>query len=91
MKILKDLFFIDIKPGKSGPISHVIIFNPHKIIQNHHLKKTPGLVEASYNMLIDRALDIGAKDMLENDPEPTAAPAVAPVAVANDLDELLKV
>ncbi len=89
MKILKDLFYIDIKPGKSGPISHVFIFNPHKIIQHHHLKKTPGLVEASYNMLIDRALDIGAKDMLEGDPEPAAAPAAA--AVTDDLDELLKV
>jgi hypothetical protein len=83
MKILKDLLFIDIKPGKSGPISHVIIFNPHKVIQGHHEKKTPGLLEASYNMLIDRALDIGAKDMLERDP--------APAAITDDLDELLKV
>lgn len=94
MKILKDLFFIDIKPGKSGPISHVIIFNPHKVIQHHRQKKTPGLVEASYNMLIDRALDIGAKDMLEGDPEPaTTASAVASVAAAvtDPLDELFKV
>jgi hypothetical protein len=73
MKILKELFFIDIKPGKSGPISHVIIWNPHMIIRHHHQKKTPGLVEATYNMLIDRALDIGAKDMIESE-EPAADP-----------------
>ncbi len=66
MKILKELSFIDIKPGKSGPISHVIIWNPHMVIRHHHEKKTPGLVEATYNMLIDRALDIGAKDMIDN-------------------------
>jgi hypothetical protein len=52
-------------------------------------------VEASYNILIDRALDIGAKDMLEGDPQPAATPApaaarVAAAAVTLDLDELLK-
>jgi hypothetical protein len=64
MKILKELWFIDIKPGKSGPISHVIILNPHFVIRKHHAMKTPGLTEASYNMLIDRALEVGAKDMV---------------------------
>jgi hypothetical protein len=101
MKILKELFFIDIKPGKSGSISHVIIFNPHKVINYHHQKKTPGLVEASYNMLIDRAIDIGAKDMLDSNPQlyvapdhapvPAAAPVAENIAVSDDLDELLKV
>lgn len=65
MKLLKSLNFIDIKPGKSGPISHVIIWNPHIVIRHHHEQKTPGLMEASYNMLIDRAIEIGAKDMIE--------------------------
>lgn len=65
MKILHDLGFIDIKPGKCGPISHVIIWNPHLIIRGHYERKTPGLVEASYNMLLDRALEVGAKDMTE--------------------------
>lgn len=101
MKILKELSFIDIKPGKSGPISHVIIFNPHTVINYHHQKKRSGLVEASYNMLIDRAIDIGAKDMLESDPQlyaaldhamvPSAAPVAETIAVTDDLDELLKV
>lgn len=78
MKILHDLTFIDIKPGRSGAISHVLIWNPHIIIRYHHDRKTPGLVEASYNMLLDRALEIGAKDMTEG-MAPTGAEK-APVA-----------
>lgn len=69
MKLLHDLGFIDIKPGKSGSISHVIIWNPHFVIRDHHGKKTPGLMEATYNMLLERALEIGAKDMTEPPPE----------------------
>jgi hypothetical protein len=66
MKILDDLRFINIKPGKSGSISHVIIFNPHLVVREHYENKTPGLVEASYNMLLDRAIEVGAKDMTES-------------------------
>lgn len=76
MKLLHELGFIDIKPGKSGAISHVIIWNPHLVIREHYAKGTPGLVEATYNMLLDRAFEIGAKDMTaplpEADPAPTA-------------------
>jgi hypothetical protein len=68
VKLLHELRFIDVKPGKSGPLSHVIIWNPHYVIRWHHTQKTPGLVEATYNALVDRALDIGAKDM--TDPMP---------------------
>ncbi len=54
------LKFIDIKPGKSGAISHAIIWNPHWVIRWHHGHKTPGMVEANFNALLDRALEIGA-------------------------------
>jgi hypothetical protein len=64
IKILQDLGFIDVKPGKSGPISHVIIWNPHYVIRSHHDRKTPGLVEANFNALLDKALEIGANDMV---------------------------
>jgi hypothetical protein len=77
MKLLHDFGFINIKPGKSGPISHVIIWNPHLVIREHYEKGTPGLIEASYNMLLDRALEIGAKDMTEPPPEAALAAAVA--------------
>jgi hypothetical protein len=43
----------------------------------HHHNKTPGLTEASYNALLETALDVGAKDMTE----PVAIPA-APAAPA---------
>ncbi len=80
IQLLHKLNFINIKPGKSGPISHVIIWNPHWIIRWHHTAKTPGLVEANFNALLDRALEIGAKDMIDEIPwmsAPTAAPTVA--------------
>jgi len=74
MKLLHRLRFIDIKPGRSGPYSHVLILNPHRIIRMHYEKKTPGLIEANFNALLERALEIGAKDMLEpNPPTPLAA------------------
>lgn len=76
MKKLQELRFIDIKPGKSGPMSNAIIWNPHLVLRWHHEQKTPGLIEASYNSLVEWALDIGAKDMTD----PEAAPFGSPVA-----------
>ena len=66
MQLLHKLHFIHIKPGRSGQFSHVLILNPHRIIRWHHEQKTPGLVEANFNALLGRALDIGANDMLDN-------------------------
>jgi hypothetical protein len=88
MKMLHDLEFIDIKPGKSGPLGNAIIWNPHYILRWHHHIKTPGLMEASYNALIETALDVGAIDMTQPwdvphsprtapPPPPPSAPAPA--------------
>jgi hypothetical protein len=77
--LLHQLHFIDIKPGKSGPISHAIIWNPHRVIRWHHAQKTLGLVEANFNALLDRALEVGAKDMLDEIALSTAA-ALTPTA-----------
>ena len=76
MKKLQELHFIDIKPGKSGPMSNAIIWNPHLTLRYLHDQKTPGLTEATYNALIEWALEVGAKDM--TDPFPSLA--VTPVA-----------
>lgn len=65
MKKLQELKFIDIKAGKSGPMSHAIIWNPHLAIRHHYQQKTPGLLESSYTALLERALEVGAKDMTE--------------------------
>jgi hypothetical protein len=80
MKKLQELEFIDIKAGKSGPMSNAIIWNPHYILRWHHHIKTPGLTEASYNSLIETALDIGAQEMVIpwNPISPRTAPAPAP-------------
>ncbi len=71
LKKLRDLHFIDIKAGKSGPLSHALIYNPHFVIRWHHMKDTAGLTEASYASLVEWAIDIGATDMTdtENAPE----------------------
>jgi hypothetical protein len=79
MQLLQALKFIDIKPGNSGPISHVLIWNPHRVIRWHHDQKTPGLVEANFNALLSRALDIGANDMMD---EVAVAPAAGEAAKA---------
>jgi hypothetical protein len=78
VKILQDLRFIDVKAGKSGPISHVLLWNPHRVIRWHHAEKTPGLVEANFNALLERALDIGANDMLDDGPTAVAVPVAPP-------------
>ena len=77
MLILEQLKFIDIKAGNSGPMRHVLIWNPHYVIRWHAANKTPGLMEGSFNALLERANDIGAKDMFEDD-LPWLSPGVTP-------------
>jgi len=36
-----------------------LIFNPYLIIKWHHENGTPGLVQAKYNALVARAIEIG--------------------------------
>jgi len=79
MQLLHNLHFIDIKPGRSGAMSHVLIWNPHYVIRWHFIQRTPGLMEASYNALLDRAVDIGANDLLEDDPSWLPLSPFAPV------------
>lgn len=60
---LERLSFIGVKPGQAGPVSHVLIYNPHLVIKDHRAKGTLGLTEAKYTMLLARAQDVGAMDM----------------------------
>ena len=64
MKKLQELCFIDVKPGKSGPFGNAIIWNPHLVIRWHKAQGTPGLTSASFNALLEQALEIGAQDMI---------------------------
>jgi hypothetical protein len=85
LKKLQELEFIDIKSGKSGPMSNAIIWNPHFVLRWHQHIKTPGLTEASYNALLETALEIGANDMLMpwEPASPRSTAAAFAVAVAS--------
>ena len=59
MKILRELKFIDIKPGPSGPNNYVLIYNPYHVVLKHE-KFIP---EDLFNALKQRAIEIGADDL----------------------------
>lgn len=63
IKILKDLSFIDTKPGSSGEHHYILIKNPYHAIKQHKNSNTVGLREDSYNALYERALEIGIGDL----------------------------
>lgn len=67
VKKLWELNFIDVTAGKAGPMSNAIIWNPHLVLRWHHQEGTLGLTSASYNALLETALEVGAKDMIEGD------------------------
>ncbi|WP_454885345.1 hypothetical protein [Sphingomonas oryzagri] len=84
VKKLQELEFIDITPGRSSPLGHAIIWNPHLILRYHHHVKTPGLTQSNYTALIETALELGITDMtvpwnpFSPKTLPTPAPAAAP-------------
>ncbi|WP_158914022.1 hypothetical protein [Caulobacter sp. S45] len=78
MKKLEELQFISLKAGKAGPMTHALIHNPHLILRWHYERKTPGLVDASYNALIGLALEVGAMDMFPMPTAPASAPSPVP-------------
>jgi hypothetical protein len=80
MQLLHALHFIDIKPGSA--YSHVLIWNPHFIIRWHFVNRTPGLMEQTYNALLERAVDIGANDLLNDAPAWVVTPSFTPETVA---------
>jgi len=83
VQLLQDLHFIDAKPGKTGALSHVLIWNPHYVLRWHYINHTVGLMEGSYNALLERAVELGTNDMLTDAPtwlvagpfDPTSPPA----------------
>lgn len=63
IKVLDDLGFIRTAEGTAGQYSHAVILNPHFAIRRLHAAKTPGLTQASFNALTERAIAVGADDM----------------------------
>lgn len=91
MRILEGLKFIDIKEGASGPMSYALIFNPYLVIRRHHEQKHPGVREDKYNALVDRAIEIGAKDFEMLDPwAPPPAPPAPPMPTPKQTKKQVK-
>ncbi len=61
MRSLVELGFIDAKEGPTGLYHYVLLFNPHKIVWD--LKDR--IQDSTFRQLQTRAIDIGAKDMLQ--------------------------
>ena len=61
LQALEGLGFISIKPGAHGPISYVLLFNPHQVVKQ--LNKAGEIPPALFNALVSRAEEIGAKDL----------------------------
>jgi len=56
LRVLKDLGFIDYKPGPAGPYQYVLLYNPYQIVEAQKGK----IQSAMYTALYQRALEIGA-------------------------------
>ena len=63
ISILKKLGFIDTSTGDGGDPSHVLLFNPYRVVKRHFEKKTPGLSRDTYNALLTLVSEIGASDL----------------------------
>lgn len=72
---LAQLGFIRLAEGSSGRLSHAVILHPHKVVQKLHEAKQPGLLKAKYDLLVERARDVGADDFAVPEPEPPTRPA----------------
>lgn len=73
IKILEQLGFIRLKEGPSGPMSYALILNPYHVIKAQYGRHM-GITSESYNALLARVAEIGAKD-LDNPPADKESPA----------------
>ena len=71
IRILEALGFIDIEGGPSGAISYILLLNPYHVLRDAHAK---GLVDqSSWNALMEKIIEIRAKDLDPEEPEATPA------------------
>jgi hypothetical protein len=64
IETLRDLGFIQVASGPSGPLSYALIMNPHLVIKEHKKKKSVGFCEDSFHALLARGLEVGADDLI---------------------------
>lgn len=67
LRLLEKLGFITTKPGVSGSIHYVQIWNPYRVIKHHRNAGTEGFPEDRYFALLERAAEIGAADLNDTD------------------------
>jgi hypothetical protein len=58
---LRDLGFIDIKPGPMGEFSYALFWNPYHVVRRHY--EAGNVQEAKWHALVVRANEIGATDI----------------------------
>jgi len=58
---LRDLGFIDIKPGPMGELSYALFWNPYHVVRKHH--QAGQVQQAKWHALVVRANEIGATDI----------------------------
>jgi hypothetical protein len=65
LRVLKELGFIDCKPGAAGPYQFVLIWNPYHVVKR--LQAKGWVQEFAYTTLLQRTIEIGATDLDEGD------------------------
>ncbi|QNK70562.1 hypothetical protein [Variovorax sp. PAMC26660] len=63
MRVLKELGFIDYRPGAAGPMHFILLLNPYKVAMQLRAKKW--IQEVQYTALFHRAQEIGAGPELD--------------------------
>lgn len=81
---LDELGFISVREGQAGPLSHALILNPYKVIKALYESGKSGIPKDKYNALVERALEIGATDLNEEEDveEEEAPPTKTSVSIA---------
>jgi len=63
LRTLDKLGFISVKSGSNGPFSFALILNPHSIIKGHYKNRTSSVPKELYHTLIERGVEVKAKDL----------------------------
>jgi len=72
--VLRELGFIDIRPGPHGPMGYALLLNPYLAIKKLHDLSTPGLSDAHYAALQARCIEIGEASIRATVPGPLLKP-----------------
>lgn len=65
MRALRDMGFVITEAGAAGEFNYVLILNPYQVILKLNKKDGKAVHHLNYTALVNRAIEIGAKDMDE--------------------------